>query len=164
MTAHALEAFQAELLSVGAKVSSDAARSLQLLNAIEATCDWLAMQKGTIEAITTFVENVTPKLLASEKVIDDEDRLEPALLKAQDAAKSLYESLIAKRESARADVQLRPDDGVEDAFTQAISAVADLHNALNQARWQFLEHDADLDEVLEGTACSPEDLKTLLHS
>ncbi|MDP2827069.1 MAG: hypothetical protein Q8O37_00530 [Sulfuricellaceae bacterium] len=138
-----LDIERAELREFTAGVQAGAARSLDLLRVIESTIDWLARLTRQLSADAEFAGKVNEGLPEISGVIDADGDFEKTLLSAQEVVEQLYEVLIEKRQHGRDDAMLSEDDGVESAYTEAIAASADLHNAINSLRWNIGEHDID---------------------
>lgn len=138
-----LQVERAELLDFTAAVQADATRSLDLLRAIENTLVWLERLTGQLRTDAAFAEKANAGLVALEGAIDPEQEIQNALEEAQHEVEELYNLLIDKRQHGRNDGQLTDEDGIEDAYTDAISQAADLHNAINSLRWSIGEHDID---------------------
>lgn len=138
-----LDIERAELRDFTVSVLADAARSLDLLRAIESTLDWLVRLTGQLNTDAEFAVNVNKGLSEINGVIDPDGGFEKSLLTAQEGVEQLYLMLINKRQHGRDDDQLTDDDGIEAAYTEAIAAAADLHNAVNSLRWNIGEHDID---------------------
>ncbi|MEI2699540.1 MAG: hypothetical protein V9E94_14840 [Microthrixaceae bacterium] len=124
-------------------MSESAARSLDLLRAIESTLDGLDHLADRLHADTAFAEKAFAGLDRAGGAIDADEKLQGALEFAQGKVAELHHVLVGKRQHARDDCQLREEDGIEAAYCRAIAAAADLHNAINALRWNIGEHDID---------------------
>lgn len=138
-----LDIERTELRAFTDGVRAEAARNLDLLRAIDTTLTWLDRLIGVLRADITFAEKINASLDTIHGVIDPDDTLHGLLEKAQSMVEQVYQELIAKRQSARDDLRLCEDDGIDASYTEAIAAAADLHNALNTLRWNIGEHDVD---------------------
>lgn len=127
-------------------VDATTVRGLDLLRAIEQTIDALDWIADHARADAAFAAKESARINACERTsaIDQGDVLCDKLEKAQALVEKLHTVLQTKRESAQRAAELRDDDGVVDAYTDAIAQVADLHDAINGLRWAIMEHDADL--------------------
>lgn len=134
-----------ELRDFSAGVQAEAARSLEILRAIESTLAWLERLTGQLRADVSFAEKVNAGLEQIAGVIDPDNTIQDALQTAQLDVEELHSLLIAKRQHGRDDQRLTEEDGIEAAYTEAIAAAADLHNAINTMRWNIGEHDIDAD-------------------
>lgn len=162
-----LDIERTELRNFSAGVQAGAARSLELLRAIESTLAWLERLTSQLNADTTFAEKINFGLDKIEGVIDPDNSLQADLLAAQQEVEALYGVLIEKRQHGRNDHQLTAEDGIEDAYTEAIEAAADLHNAINTLRWNVGEHDIDCTphEIRkENLISDPDDLRSSLRA
>lgn len=129
-------------------VVSDAQRSLHLLRDIETTIQALCYDRTRFEGVAKFAHAVAEAFrngrIKRDKPFDPEGKAEESLLRAQEAARKLYDRLIERRDAARQDERLADEDGVVDEFTRTIVVMADLHNGLNELRWAIGEYDADI--------------------
>lgn len=135
-----------ELREFTAEVHAEAARNLDFLRAIESTLAWLERLNKQLQADAEFAERVNEGLHLIDGVIDIDDTILSALEEAQGGVHALYQLLTEKRAHGRNDRQLTVDDGIEDAYTNAIAHAADLQNAINSLRWNIGEHDIDATE------------------
>lgn len=137
-----------ELTLIGESIVGETSRSLDLLNDIEETIfavTWItdkmsANVKFALDAIGYFKES------KQDAICDTSGSISEALQSAQNKLLELYNVFIAKRQAARIDHHLIGDDSVEVCYTQAIAVVADLHNSLNDLRWEIYEHDAEFEK------------------
>ncbi len=129
--------------------ANQATRSLELLRAIERTVAALSSTRDLMRAIhagmTAFVEGL-PKITGKIP----EQRVLPAIELAEDSVKSLHEHMKACKASADSDTDLTPDDGVSDAYADAMSALVDAHEAMEELRWGIMHHNAALDASAPG--------------
>ncbi|WP_430228873.1 hypothetical protein [Nitrosomonas communis] len=147
--------------SFGAEIEAESARSITLLRNIENTIfnlnsltKKLHNRANYAEGLIAFVENI-------ENEIDQDDSISDQLEIAQNRINDLYNELIIKRQAGRIDRRLTNEDGIEDAYTEAIEASADLHNLLNTLRWAINEHDADRSQPEESFTDADELIKYL---
>ena len=138
-----LDIERTELREFTAGVRADAARSLELLRDIESTLTWLERLTGNLRNDAVFAEKMNAGLEKMAGVIDPDNSIQTALERTQEEVETLYNLLISKRQHGRDDHQLTEEDGIEDAYTEAIAQAADLHNAINKLRWNIGEHDID---------------------
>lgn len=132
-----------EIHDFSLSIEAEAARNLNLLNAIESTLAWLTRLTAQLKADISFGESLSTELAAQGDPIDLDGALADHLHAAQQGMEALYDVLLHKRQAGRDDHHLSPDDGIEEAYTEAIAAAADLHNLLNALRWAMGEHDID---------------------
>lgn len=132
-----------ELRDFTAGVNAETARSLELLRAIESTLVWLQHLTGQLRNNVAFAEKVNASLDGKSGVIDPDNSIQTELESTQKHVEELYGVLISKRQHGRNDRQLTEEDGIEDAYAEAIAAAADLNNAINTLRWNIGEHDID---------------------
>lgn len=136
-----------ELNRFSEDINDSSIRSINLLNAIEFTITSLTRLTGHLKADSLFAFEILKFINEFDAVIDEDDVITTKLEQAQESVLNLYNALRSKREFANEDHRLNADDGIEDAFTEAISASADLQNNINELRWHILEHDADYSQV-----------------
>lgn len=122
------------------------ARSLDLLADIKSTIDSMELTTGVLRAFEAFALKACAKLAQAGCPLDPDGVLDAVLEKASSEVHGLYNSLIARRESARRDDRLKEEDGIEDAFTDAIAASADLHNVIEELRFLIAENDVDCEQ------------------
>lgn len=161
-----LDIERTELRSFAADVGASAARSLDLLINIEHTLTWLEHQTRIFQAHTGFAEKMNDQLDQIAGVIDANDKLAGAMEATQGLVEQVYQMLVAKRQAGRDDSRLTEDDGIEAAYTDAIVAAADLHNALNRLRWNVGEHDIDAVPHVSDphmVASTPEEIERILN-
>jgi hypothetical protein len=109
-----------------------------LLDAIESTVNALAGHTEVLRVIANQGRRIITELAGLEvkqiEVIDPDGAIAEGL--RQSAAKVLrdYHTAIERRNCARNDPALTPEDGIEDAYTDHIEVLADLHNALEDMR------------------------------
>lgn len=159
-----LDIERAELRNFATDVRVSSARSLELLRDIENTLAWLERLTSQLNADSTFAEKINAELHTIADVIDPDDTIQSTLEVSQGCVNSLYELLIEKRQHGRNDRQLTDSDGIEDAYTEAITAAADLHNAINTLRWNVGEHDIDADHHISDPSmigATPEEIKAI---
>jgi hypothetical protein len=154
------------LTRFGEDVEHYSARSLELLRDIESTIEALQYDQRLCEPLCTLATTCSDRLRTSERVkeLDPTGKIEATMLRAQGAAKALYDELIRRRQAARADHRVKDEDGLVDEFSRTISCVADLHNAINALRWALGEHDADLSPISGPAFESVDDLLDHLES
>jgi hypothetical protein len=149
----------------GRKVSAEACRSLQLLREIENTLGELNKLQAGMRALAHhslgFAETIASGKFT--RIIDLEGKVESALDSAKIEVQKVHGSLVRRRELLRADDRVTHEDGLEDAFSEAIATAADLHSAVSVLRLAVGEHDADLapERELEPLS-SPEEVEAFL--
>lgn len=156
-----LDRDRTELRTFTASVREDAARNLDLLRAIESTINNLDRLTARTRADLQFADRVFAWLEHSNEVVDPDEKIQAELEAAQSAVADLYGALIDRRTHARLDPMLNEEDGVEDAYTRTIAAVADLHNAINSIRWNIGEHDIDAQPKCLSKQYSADDIDKL---
>ncbi|MDD2743013.1 MAG: hypothetical protein PHV02_12110 [Rhodocyclaceae bacterium] len=138
-----------------------AARSLDVINAIEQTIDMLRWVSDRANADANFLTQEADKIKSADPLnaIDSDDDLCKSLESVQDSVGDSYKLFNAKRNAALKAPELKADDGVVDAYTEAITSLGDLYDALNSIRWAISIHDS----ILESPASEPtSDIDSLL--
>lgn len=141
-----------------ASAQAFAARNLELLTAIENTIDALTGDTDLLSAISRTYGEVQDKLSGFEGEIDASGRIVAMLGKASDACSRIYRDAQHRHQSACTDPQLRPDDGVTDAYEAFMNAVHDLHDTVESLREWIAVHDAVLQPASGTTFDSVDDL------
>lgn len=126
-------------------VCNEAARSLTLLTKIGSTIDAMVLITKQMNATADFFRSHLEKLQTIDGAICEKETVEP-LEKAQDSLLSTHNLLCKKLRAARLAPELRPDDGVDDAYEAAIEAVSAVNEEVEAFRWAILEHNADLEK------------------
>lgn len=150
-----------DLRSFGREVAAESERSIDLLRDIESTLSQLNRLAGQLHADAVYAEKSIEAIKNIKAIIDPDDSISELLEKAQNCTGSLYNELVSRRQAGRNDSRLTELDGIEEAYTEAIEATADLHNLLNTLRWAVNEHDADMSAVSEPFTNSGELIKYL---
>jgi hypothetical protein len=127
--------------------SDTAARSLEVLEAIDQTIDSLRWLSDRADADTTFLEREIETLRAATPTtsLDPDGVRCNALENVGESVERVCRQFIEKRTAAIKAPELSPYDGVSDAYTETINSLADLHDALNDLRWAVMLHDGQLD-------------------
>lgn len=120
-------------------------RSLDLLRDIDGTIESLVLMRRQMDAFLEAVESFTKSVLAEKKGVFSEDEIIPSLEQSQDVLKRIHDGLQARLQAAKSAPELRSDDGVDDAYAQAIDAVLSYNAAIERLRWAILEHNADME-------------------
>ncbi len=126
-------------MDFASEITGVVARSVHLLDAIEETVNSLDGHTEMLQLLVEQGRRVLSALGQSQDVVAkgliDPDNVISGKLKASaEKIHTDYLAAIAARESARLDPELRPDDGVEQAYTEHIAALADLHNVIEDLR------------------------------
>lgn len=135
-----------------------AARNLELLTAIEHTLDALTADTDLLRAIHVGYEEIRAALEGSPAAIDEDGRLQAVLDKASAACARIYHDACQRHASACQDPQLRPGDGVADAYGAFIDAVRELHDSIESLREWIATHDAVLQPTTGAVYTSAADL------
>lgn len=129
---------------VPAPMEAFAARNLQLLTAIESTLQALDSDTKIITAIEASYQEIRDSVAESEHVADANGNIENSLRKASDTCVRIYQDAQRRHGHACTDPDLRPDDGVADAYSVFIDAVRSLHDSVESLRDWIANHDAIL--------------------
>ena len=131
-------------------VQALAARNLELLRIIEDTVDCLAADSNLVRSIAEAYKEIQAKLTPGDNEIDPSGRTRAALEKASDSCVRIHNDAKARHLSATRDPQLRSDDGVIDAYSELMTVVDELHDAVeNLSEWITVH-----DDVLQPTTGS----------
>jgi hypothetical protein len=147
-------------VSCASGLQAYASRTLDLLQLIEKTVGRLQADTDLLRVWSDDVRRVIASTAAADhgREIDPDGRTAYLLRKGAAAAKRMHAEQIARRESARADPDLRDDDGVVEAFSAFIDAVAEVHNLLEDLLDTIETLDAERSPVIGGTFGSADDL------
>jgi len=96
--------------------------------------------------------------VTNDVILDPDLSTEGALLETERAIAALHGRLIVKRAAALRFPELSSEDGVGDAYDEAIAQVADLHNAIDRLRAALGEHDAEAEGANDKAYKTPEAL------
>lgn len=150
----------ARMTPVGAQAF--AARNLELLTAIEHTLDALHADTELLHAIHRGYEEIRCALEGNPAAIDEDGRIQGVLDKASAACARIYHDACQRHASACQDPQLRPDDGVADAYGAFIDAVRELHDSIESLREWIATHDAVLQPSVSAAYADVDDLVAAL--
>lgn len=125
-------------------LSCETARSLELLCQIDGTVEALVLLRRQMDALSEafgsllahFNSNPPAEALPEEVLV-------PTLEKSQDSLRITHVELGRRLKAARRAPELKNDDGVVEAYEQAIGSVMNLNHTIEQVRWAILEHNAD---------------------
>lgn len=152
-------------LNFANEITGVVTRSVALLDAIEQTVTLLHGDTEVLVFMANQAKEVTARVAGIEpqKAIDPDCSISVSLKKLCEQLEQDYKSAIARRSAARMDPQLTKDDGVEDAYSLHIAALADLHNAIEALRESMEIHDSRLSPVV-GSYNNVDDLFAALES
>lgn len=133
--------------SAPAIVQAEAARSLQLLQAIESTLSTVKRDNRLLSAMVENFEEFHDLLLAAnlDTLIDPSGVVCSNLESASDIAASMYANVAERHQSACNDFRLTSDDGVADAYAEYVETVKALHDQIEILREWIATHDAVLE-------------------
>lgn len=158
-TQHAIR----DLCLFGQSMDESSTRSLELLRDIERVLlavgrirDDAASQSRIAAALAEGIRHVSCPL--PETGLEVFERVQSHL-------EELHTELESRYRSAKADAALTDEDGVRDCFREAMAAVCDWHEALENLRWAVMHHNALLDGSRPGPALqSAADIDAFLAS
>jgi len=152
--------------ATSSRMQAYASRTVDFLNVIEKAVSRLAADRAVVLALAKDAESVLSDLKENppKEIIDDEGRICHLLEQAAASARRQYEGLIPLRNSAKADFDLRPEDGVVDGFNELIDGFATFHNVIEDLRDTIETMDAMKSPVLEGSFTSVEDLLAAIQA
>lgn len=133
-----------DIRAYGDFMSDGAARSLKLLQAIDSTVTAMGTIAEQARSFTGIVREMAAGVPQLALPIPEEEII-PAYEALQDDLVKLHSEFRTRCARAEQATELRPDDGVCDAYRAAMAAIGGLHDALETFRWLILEHNADLD-------------------
>lgn len=140
------------------------ARSLDLLRKIDGTIDALIMTRKEMDALREAFEGLLRSLEDAVAPLCEKTTI-PALEQSQESLKALYVDLTQRCVAARRAPELRPDDGVVEAYEEVIESVAALNQEIETVRWAILEHNADLESPQQAKVFSnPKDIADFLDA
>jgi hypothetical protein len=147
------------------QVQAQAARSVALLNAIEATVSRCTADAAIIAVLNSEFAKFLEYLRTSEPegLLDPEGRACDLFEQGSNTALRLYNKAVERREHARRDTRLTGEDGVEDAYTELIAELADFHNVLEDIRDSMATIDSERSKVV-GSANTADDLLAQLKA
>jgi hypothetical protein len=146
------------LRSLGQLVEFEAARSLDLLKAIDDTVFAVCQLRNRVDEFAGSASELLQALKRAEQPLDPDGSLLRVLESARDSVHDLYGKVAGQLDRVRQSPQVQPEDGLIEAYQRLLDSMAGAHNILNDLCWAIGEHDADFDEVLEGEFTSAEDL------
>ncbi|MFV3368438.1 hypothetical protein ACNFH5_09675 [Pseudomonas sp. NY15435] len=125
-------------------LNCETARSLELLRQIDGTVEALVLLRRQMDALSEAFGSLLSRFNNNPPTGPiPEDVVVPTLEESQDSLRKMHAELARRSACAKADTVLTLDDGVVDAYEQAIDAVISLNQVIEQTRWALLEHNAD---------------------
>lgn len=128
--------------------SETAARSLEVLDAIEQTIDSLRWVADRADADAAFFVREADRIrnYAPSTPIDLDGTRSQSLESVMGEIEKVCQRFSDKRGAAAVAPELTADDGVVDAYNEAISGLSDLHDAINDLRWAVIIQDGLLEK------------------
>lgn len=146
------------LRSLGQLVEFEAARSIDLLKAIDDTVFAVCQLHDRVDAFAGSASELLQALKRAEHPLDPDGSLLKILESARDSMHDLYEKVAGQLDRVHRSPNVQPEDGLVEAYQRLLDSMAAAHNNLNELCWAIGEHDVDFDEVLEGEFNSADDL------
>lgn len=122
----------------------EAARSLALLRDIDGTIEVLVLVRRQMDVCHEAVDSLIKRVHDEQQVHFTEDEIIPALEQSQDLLQGLHDDFAQRLSAARNAPDLYRDDRLDEAYTQAVSAVTCYNDAIERLKWSILEHNADM--------------------
>ncbi|QGW22911.1 hypothetical protein GOM96_18545 [Stutzerimonas degradans] len=124
------------------------ARSLDLMRDIDGTIEALVMTRKEMDALREAFEGLLPKVCEASVVLCEKKTI-PAFEASQDSLRRMAQDLRVRLTAARRAPELRPDDGVVEAYEDVIDSISALNAKIEEIKWVVLEHNADLEKASE---------------
>lgn len=142
------------------QVQAYAGRTLDLLQAIEKTVDYLVENRDLIRVLSVGISDALEKLQAEsiEVPLDPEGRVCELFSGCLDAIARMHHNSQRRRAAAAADGRLRHDDGVVEAYDAFIAALNDAHQDVHDLKDWIETHDALLEQPVGGAFVDVDDL------
>jgi len=143
---------------------SEAVRSLDLLRVIDGTIEALVLMRRQMDAFNEAIQSLIAQVVSAQECVFTEDEIIPSLEQSQDVLAKIHADLEKRLGFAKKAPELRSDDGVDDAYGQAIASVLSYNAAIEKLRWTILEHNADMQGSQSSTVLnSDEDIDRLFE-
>ncbi|KPA87318.1 hypothetical protein PF66_06228 [Pseudomonas asplenii] len=123
----------------------EAVRSLDLLRQIDGTIEALVLMRRQMDAFHEAIQSLNATVLSAKNCFFKEEEIIPSLEQAQEILAKIHSDLEQRLVAARKAPELRSEDGVDDAYAQAINSILSYNAAIEQLRWNILEHNADME-------------------
>lgn len=135
----------------------DSTKPQNLIGTIDRTIQNLGTMRNSISTLVDNGELLIESIDQSSEagsLIDPNGDIERQLEEAENGISGeVLAALSRKREAARDDPELQEEyeAGVVNAYDGVITLMKQLHDTTVRLRWTVIEHDADVDELAEGT-------------
>ncbi|WP_155121881.1 MULTISPECIES: hypothetical protein [Burkholderia cepacia complex] len=146
------------LRSFGQLVEFEASRSVDLIKAIDDTIYAVCKLRDQADTLAGEAAELIQSIKRAEGSIDADGEILRLLEHGRDALHTSYESLLRKKDAASRAPELKSEDGLVEAYEVLLDSVSAAHNIVNELCWTLGEHEAELDEVMDGEYSSAEDL------
>lgn len=166
MRHHSCDGDRGQMAATASQMQAYAARTADFLSVIEKAVSRLTADRDVVLTLARDTEAVLRQLKdhPPTELIDEEGRVCRLLEQAAASALRQHEGLIHLRDSARADTELRPEDGVVEGFEQLIAGFASLHNVIEDLRDTVETLDSMKSPVLDGAFANVDDLFAALQT
>ena len=154
-----------ELRAINRLVGEMADRDLDILKRIDKKIDSLRDDEAVMRLHADTITRHIPLIKSLPLVLDQDGSLVTMFERTRDVLAEMHAMMRKKCDAARSAPELKPDDGVVEAYCEAMGTTARLHDLVNDLCWAIGEHDADLDEVApSGPYSSADDLMAALRA
>lgn len=146
--------------SSSAQLQAYARRTLDFLTVIENTVSGLATNRDVVVLLNKECKKTLGRIKKShfDSEIDPDGCICDSLTNAAAVAERLYNSAVQRRAMIRENAAITTEDGLDEAFTGFIAAVADFHNVLEDLRDAILTLDASREPSTGTTFRSADEL------
>lgn len=139
-----------KLRAINRLVGEMADRDLGILKRIDKKIDGLRDDEAVMRIHADTIARHIPLIKSLPVVLDKDGTLIAMFERTRDVLAEMHALLSKKCEAARTAPELKPEDGVVEAYCEVMATTAHLHDMVNELCWAIGEHDADLDEVAPG--------------
>lgn len=141
----------------------DSVRSLDLLSKIESVRLYVGTIRDMLNGFVAPIRSLCESLPSIEGPIP-EDGLIGTLESVEQRLEILNASMLKAHRSAKADKQLREEDGVAAVYAEALEALCVLYSEVQDYRWGVMHHNAFLENPSDEIARSASEVESLLAS
>lgn len=131
-------------------VGEMADRDLDILKKIDKKIDRLRDDEEVMRIYADTIARHIPLIGSLPVAVDKDGMLVAMFERTRDVLAEMHAILSKKCDSARTAPELKPEDGVVEAYCEVMVTTAHLHDMVNELCWAIGEHDADFDEVVPG--------------
>lgn len=139
-----------KLRAINRLVGEMADRDLDILKRIGKKIDSLRDDEAVMRIHAETIARHIPLIGSLPVALDKDGTLVAMFERTRDVLAEMHEILSKRCESARTAPELKPEDGVVEAYCEVMVTTAHLHDMVNELCWTIGEHDADFDVVAPG--------------